>query len=133
MAHGDCGSVGCGVLRHLSQLRNEAADAGPANPSLDELELERYDCEYKRNGTVNLFIVLDVHRSWRRVKVTDSCAAVDFAARMRELCDVHFPKAERISRKRNASALSWTICHTLGRRALPGLSGRRSAPHAAPA
>ena len=59
-------------------------------------QLERYDCEYKRNGTANLFIVLDVHRSWRGVKVTDSRAAVDFAACMRELCDVHFPKAERI-------------------------------------
>jgi transposase len=59
-------------------------------------QLERYDCEYKRNGTANLFIVLDVHRSWRGVKVTDSRAAVDFAACMRELSDVHFPKAERI-------------------------------------
>jgi hypothetical protein len=26
-------------------------------------QLERYDCEYKRNGTANLFIFLDVHRS----------------------------------------------------------------------
>ena len=59
-------------------------------------QLERYDCEYKRNGTANLFIVLDAHRSWRRVKVTDSRAGVDFAACMRELCDVHFPEAERI-------------------------------------
>src|ERR1700733_14536107 len=64
----------------------------PAMPG----QLERYDCEYKRNGTANLFILLDVHRSWRTVKVTDSRAAVDFAACMRELCDVHFPKAERI-------------------------------------
>jgi transposase len=59
-------------------------------------QLERYDCEYKRNGTVNLFIFLDVHRPWRKVKVTDNRAAVDFAACMRELADVHFPKAERI-------------------------------------
>src|ERR1700733_15353942 len=49
-----------------------------------------------RNGTANLFILLDRHRSWRRVKVTDSRAAVDFAACMRELCNVHFPKTERI-------------------------------------
>jgi len=55
-----------------------------------------YDCEYKRNGTANLFILIDAHRLWRRVKVTDSRAAVDFAARMRELCEVHFRKAERI-------------------------------------
>jgi transposase len=59
-------------------------------------QLERYDCEYKRNGTVNLFIFLDVHRPWRKIKVTHSRAAVDFAACMRELTDVHYPKAERI-------------------------------------
>jgi DDE superfamily endonuclease len=39
---------------------------------------------------------LDVHRPWRKVKVTESRAAIDFAACMRELADVHFPKAERI-------------------------------------
>src|SRR5882757_5136683 len=74
------------------QLIGETRQPIPAKPG----RLERYDCEYKRNGTANLFILLDVHRSWRRVKVTDSRAAVDFAACMRELCDVHFPKAERI-------------------------------------
>jgi hypothetical protein len=47
------------------------------------------------NGTANLFIFLDVHRPWRKVKVTDSRAAVDFAACMRELAEVHFPRAER--------------------------------------
>ena len=74
------------------QLIGETRQPIPAMPG----QLERYDCEYKRNGTANLFIVLDVHRSWRGVKVTDSRAAVDFAACMRELSDVHFPKAERI-------------------------------------
>jgi hypothetical protein len=51
---------------------------------------------YRRSGTVNLFIFLDAHRRWRKVKVTDSRAAVDFAACMRELTDMHFPVAERI-------------------------------------
>ena len=37
-----------------------------------------------------------MHRPWRKVKVTDSRAAVDFAACMRELTDVHFPEADRI-------------------------------------
>jgi DDE superfamily endonuclease len=37
-----------------------------------------------------------VHRSWRKVKVTQRRAAEDFAACMRELTDVHYPKAERI-------------------------------------
>src|SRR6202161_4031308 len=75
-----------------TQLIGEVRQPIPAAP----VQLERYDCEYKRNGTANLFIFLDVHRSWRKVKVTDSRAAVDFAACMRELTDVHFPKAERI-------------------------------------
>jgi transposase len=74
------------------QLIGEVRQPIPAAPG----QLERYDCEYKRNGTANLFIFLDVHRSWRKVKVTDTRAAVDFAACMRELADVHFPKAERI-------------------------------------
>ena len=31
---------------------------------------ERYDCEYKRNGTANLFVFLDTHKSWRHVGAT---------------------------------------------------------------
>ena len=54
------------------------------------------DCEYKRNGTANLFVFLDAHRPWRKVKVTDSRTAIDFAICMRELTDVDFPTAERI-------------------------------------
>ena len=75
-----------------TQLIGEVRQPIPAEPG----QLERYDCEYRRNGTANLFIFLDVHRPWRKVKVTDSRAAVDFAACMRELTDLHFPDAERI-------------------------------------
>ena len=28
----------------------------------------RYDSEYKRNGTANLFVTVDANRSWRKVK-----------------------------------------------------------------
>jgi hypothetical protein len=75
-----------------TQLIGEVRQPIPAEPG----QLERYDCEYKRNGTDNLFIFLDVHQPWRKVKVTNSRAAVDFAACMRELTDVHYPEAERI-------------------------------------
>jgi transposase len=57
---------------------------------------ERYDYEYKRNGTVNLFVFLDVHRPWRKVKVTDRRTAQDYAHCMRDLVDVHYPEAEQI-------------------------------------
>ena len=75
-----------------TQLIGEVRQPIPAEPG----QLERYDCEYKRNGTVNLFVFLDAHRPWRKVKVTDRRAAEDFATCMRELTDVHFPAAERI-------------------------------------
>jgi transposase len=75
-----------------TQLIGEVRQPIPAEPG----QIERYDCEYKRNGTANLFVFLDAHRSWRKVKVTDSRAAVDFAACMRELTDLHFPEAARV-------------------------------------
>ena len=56
----------------------------------------RYDYEYRRNGTVNLFVFLDAHRSWRKVKVTDQRTAQDFAECMRDLVDVHYPRADLI-------------------------------------
>ncbi len=59
-------------------------------------QLERYDCEYRRNGTANLFIFLNVHEPWRHVKVTDHRAAVDFAECMRDLVDVHYPQADLV-------------------------------------
>ena len=75
-----------------TQLIGEVREPIPARPGT----LERFDCEYRRNGTANLFIFLDAHRFWRKVKATERRAAEDFAECMRELSDVHFPKAEKI-------------------------------------
>lgn len=75
-----------------TQLTGEARAPQAANPG----QPQRYDYEYRRNGTANLFIFLDVQRSWRHVKVTDQRTALDFAQCMRELVDVHYAQAERI-------------------------------------
>jgi transposase len=75
-----------------TQLIGEVRQPIPAKPG----QLERYDYEYKRNGTANLFVFLDAHRPWRKVKVTNSRAATDFAECMRELTDVHFPEVDCI-------------------------------------
>jgi len=75
-----------------TQLIGEVREPIPAAPG----RLQRYDCEYRRNGTANLFVFLDAHRSWRKVKVTERRTADDFAACMRDLVDVHYPQAERI-------------------------------------
>jgi hypothetical protein len=74
------------------QLIGEVRQAIPAQPG----RIEHYDYEYRRNGTANLFVFLDANHPWRNVKVTERRAAQDFAVCMRELADVHYPKAERI-------------------------------------
>jgi transposase len=56
----------------------------------------RFDYEYVRNGTANVFMFVDVHRPWRHAKVTDRRTCRDFAECMRDLVDVHYPSAERI-------------------------------------
>jgi len=75
-----------------TQLIGEVRQPQPPEPG----RLARYDYEYRRNGTANLFVALDAHRPWRKVKVTERRTAVDFAACMRELAEVDFPHAERI-------------------------------------
>jgi transposase len=75
-----------------NQLIGEVRAPIPAAPG----QPERYDYEYRRNGTLNLFVFLDAHRPWRHVKVTDQRTAKDFAECMRELVDVHFPEADCI-------------------------------------
>lgn len=56
----------------------------------------RFDYECVRNGTANVFMFVDAHRSWRHAKVTDRRACGDFAQCMRDLVDTHYPTAERI-------------------------------------
>lgn len=56
----------------------------------------KYDYEYERNGTSNLFIFFAPHLAWRHVKVTNRRTMIDFAHCMKDLVDVHFPDAEVI-------------------------------------
>ncbi len=56
----------------------------------------KFDSEYERNGTSNLFIFFAPLEAWRSIKVTDRRTMVDFAHCMRDLVDIHFPEAEKI-------------------------------------
>ena len=64
----------------------------PAKPGT----LARYDYEYERNGTSNLFIFFAPLEAWRHIKITDRRTKIDFAHCMRDLVDVHFPEADKI-------------------------------------
>jgi hypothetical protein len=56
----------------------------------------RRDYEYKPNGTANLFMLFAPLEGWRHVEVTERRTAVDYANILRDLADIHFPKAEKI-------------------------------------
>ena len=57
----------------------------------------RYDYEYRREGTCNLFMFFQPLQGWRHVKVTHRRTAQDFARCMKELVDCHFSRAILIS------------------------------------
>jgi DDE superfamily endonuclease len=64
----------------------------PSSPG----QVAKYDYEYERNGTSNLFMFFAPLEAWRHLKVTDQRTMIDWAQCMRDLVDVHFPDADRI-------------------------------------
>jgi transposase len=58
---------------------------------------ECHDYEYIRNGTANLFMLVEPLRGWRHVNVTRRRTKLDFAGQMKELVDRHYPKAGKIT------------------------------------
>jgi len=74
------------------QLIGETCTSLPAEPG----QPARYDYEYRRNGTCNLFTYLQPLAAWRHVVVTERRTHLDFAHRMKELVEVHFPEADKI-------------------------------------
>lgn len=74
------------------QLTAETRVPIPAKPG----QPGRYDYEYRRNGTANLFMMFAPLEGWRHVKVTDRHTAVDYAQVLKELSDTHFPGSEKI-------------------------------------
>lgn len=56
----------------------------------------RYDYEYRRNGTCNLFMFFQPLAGWRHVEVTKQRTKRDFAYQMKDLVDAHFPQAKVI-------------------------------------
>ena len=74
------------------QLTKETRLPLPPRPG----DVAKYDYEYERNGTSNLFLFFAPLEAWRHIKVTERRTMVDFAFCMRDLVDIHFPNAEKI-------------------------------------
>ena len=57
----------------------------------------RYDTEYEHNGVSNVFMFFEPLQGKRFVEVTDQRTAIDWAHQIRNLVDVHYPRAKRIT------------------------------------
>lgn len=71
------------------QLLSDVTEPLPAQPGYKR----RFDYEYHREGTCNLFMFFQPLNGWRHVKVTATRKKTDFAHCLRDLVDVHFPHA----------------------------------------
>ena len=74
------------------QLIAEKRQPLPAQPG----QVARYDYEYARNGTANLFVFCEPQVGWRHVAVTERRTMHDFAHQMQWLVDEQYPEAEMI-------------------------------------
>lgn len=64
----------------------------PAKPGRPQ----RYDYEYERKGTTNLFAFFEPKRGFRRVEVSERRTAKDFALAMKRLVDELYPQAKTV-------------------------------------
>ena len=74
------------------QLVGEAVQPLPPEPGRPE----RFDYEYVRNGTANLFMLSEPLAGWRHVMVTERRTAKDFAEAVRWLAEDVYPDADRV-------------------------------------
>ncbi len=74
------------------QLIGETVQPLPPEPG----QPERFDYEYTRNGTANLFMISEPLVGWRAVKVTGRRTAVDFAEVIRWLVEEVHEEAEKV-------------------------------------
>jgi hypothetical protein len=74
------------------QLIGETKEPLPASPGRPE----RFDHEYVRNGTADLFMISEPLLGWRAVKVTERRTAKDFAEVVRWLAEDVHPEAEKL-------------------------------------
>jgi len=72
------------------QLISETRQRIPARKG----QRERYDYEYRREGTANLFMFFAPLLNWRHIKVTEQRTKMDWASCIDELVHQHFPNAE---------------------------------------
>lgn len=57
---------------------------------------QRYDHEYRRAGTTNIFLFTEPLAGWRRISIRDRKTKLDWAAEIHQLLTVDYPKADKV-------------------------------------
>ena len=76
--------------KQLTAETRRSIPAAPGRPA-------RYDYEYERNGVCNLFMFFEPVVGKRYVSVTDRRTKPDWAMQIKQLLDVHYPNAKKVS------------------------------------
>jgi len=56
----------------------------------------RYDYEYERAGTANVFVFIEPLRGWRKTSVRERKTRIEWAHEIKELLEVDYPHAEKV-------------------------------------
>lgn len=78
------------VVLHAQTRPAQAATAGPQGHP------ERRDYEYVRQGTADLFVMVEPLTGWRHVAVTERRTRTDFAEQLRYLVEDRYPDVEYV-------------------------------------
>lgn len=81
---------------------------------------KRYDHEYRRAGTANLFLFTEPLAGWRRVSVRDRKTKLDWAEEIDQLLRIDYPQAEKVI----------LVCDNLNTHKVGALYDAFDAPHA---
>jgi len=76
--------------KQLTAETRRPIPAAPGRPT-------RYDYEYERNGVCNLFMFFEPLAGKRHVSVTDRRKKADWAIQIKQLLDVHYPNAQKVT------------------------------------
>jgi transposase len=74
------------------QLVGEVRQSVPVRPGRPA----RFDTEYKRNGTCEIFMFVAPLEKWRRAEASEQRTKTDYARQIKKLVTVDFPDAEKI-------------------------------------
>lgn len=81
----------------MDESPKQLIEEGRPSTAMKPGQVARVDYEYVRNGVVNIFMANEPLKGNRFVDVTEFKTKKDWAGFIKEIADVHYPKAKRIT------------------------------------